>query len=159
LIVELEHPAIGITRSIANPIRLSATPMVYRLPPPLLGEHTHEIMASLGYSPQEIDTAEGAKAVSPSPREFKQLLSYRFRVSQRFGYVCCKPNAIPGCRVTSEKRSGLAAKPTYYHSVTLRDPYLTQILFWDLPEVQEKNGSSGRTRTYNPPVNSRMLCH
>jgi len=25
--------------------------------------------------------------------------------------------------------------------------------------VIEKNGSSGRTRTYNPPVNSRMLCH
>jgi len=27
------------------------------------------------------------------------------------------------------------------------------------PQVLEKNGSSGRTRTYNPPVNSRMLCH
>jgi hypothetical protein len=27
------------------------------------------------------------------------------------------------------------------------------------PEVVEKIGSSGRTRTYNPPVNSRMLCH
>ena len=26
-------------------------------------------------------------------------------------------------------------------------------------ELLEKNGSSGRTRTYNPPVNSRMLCH
>ena len=25
--------------------------------------------------------------------------------------------------------------------------------------ADEKNGSSGRTRTYNPPVNSRMLCH
>jgi hypothetical protein len=24
---------------------------------------------------------------------------------------------------------------------------------------RKKNGSSGRTRTYNPPVNSRMLCH
>ncbi len=24
---------------------------------------------------------------------------------------------------------------------------------------QKRNGSSGRTRTYNPPVNSRMLCH
>jgi hypothetical protein len=24
---------------------------------------------------------------------------------------------------------------------------------------RQKNGSSGRTRTYNPPVNSRMLCH
>jgi hypothetical protein len=23
----------------------------------------------------------------------------------------------------------------------------------------KRNGSSGRTRTYNPPVNSRMLCH
>ena len=26
-------------------------------------------------------------------------------------------------------------------------------------QMVEKNGSSGRTRTYNPPVNSRMLCH
>jgi hypothetical protein len=26
-------------------------------------------------------------------------------------------------------------------------------------QVLEKIGSSGRTRTYNPPVNSRMLCH
>jgi len=25
--------------------------------------------------------------------------------------------------------------------------------------VTGQNGSSGRTRTYNPPVNSRMLCH
>ena len=34
-----------------------------------------------------------------------------------------------------------------HHSVTLRDPSsLTQILFADWPEVQEKNGSSGRTR-------------
>jgi hypothetical protein len=23
----------------------------------------------------------------------------------------------------------------------------------------KESGSSGRTRTYNPPVNSRMLCH
>ena len=55
--------------------------------------------------------------------------------------------------------SSLATKSTRYHSVTLRDPYLTQILFADFLEVQEKIGSSGRTRTYNPPVNSRMLCH
>ena len=26
-------------------------------------------------------------------------------------------------------------------------------------QAEQKNGSSGRTRTYNPPVNSRMLCH
>jgi hypothetical protein len=29
----------------------------------------------------------------------------------------------------------------------------------DLQLIENKKGSSGRTRTYNPPVNSRMLCH
>ena len=44
------------------------------------------------------------------------------------------------------------------HLVNLCDPYLTQIVFADLRQVQEKYGSSGRTRTYNPPVNSRADC-
>src|ERR1700676_66366 len=52
-----------------------------------------------------------------------------------------------------------ATKRACYHSLTSRDPYLTRILFAGFPKVPEKNGSSGRTRTYNPPVNSRMLCH
>src|SRR5208283_2247299 len=39
LIVEIEHPTLKIARSIANPIRFGAQPIVYRLPPPLLGEH------------------------------------------------------------------------------------------------------------------------
>src|SRR5664280_3337088 len=43
------------------------------------------------------------------------------------------------------------------HLVNLCDPYLTQIVFADSRQVQEKNGSSGRTRTYNPPVNSREV--
>jgi crotonobetainyl-CoA:carnitine CoA-transferase CaiB-like acyl-CoA transferase len=58
LIVQLEHPAIGTARSIANPIRFSNTPVSYRLPPPLLGEHTGEILRSLGYS------AEDARAMA-----------------------------------------------------------------------------------------------
>jgi crotonobetainyl-CoA:carnitine CoA-transferase CaiB-like acyl-CoA transferase len=47
LIVQLEHPALGAVRSIANPIKFSSTPTSYRLPPPLLGEHTTEILRSL----------------------------------------------------------------------------------------------------------------
>ena len=47
LIVRLEHPALGVLRSIANPILFSSTPVSYRLPPPLLGEHTQEIVSSL----------------------------------------------------------------------------------------------------------------
>ena len=54
LIVQLEHPAIGTAKSIANPIRFSNTPVSYRLPPPLLGEHTGEILQSLGYSLEDV---------------------------------------------------------------------------------------------------------
>jgi len=56
LIVQIEHPAIGMAKSIANPIRFSNTPVSYRLPPPLLGEHTGEILQSLGYSAEAART-------------------------------------------------------------------------------------------------------
>jgi crotonobetainyl-CoA:carnitine CoA-transferase CaiB-like acyl-CoA transferase len=50
LIVQLEHPLLGAIKTIANPIRLSDTPVSYRLPPPLLGEHDGDILQDLGYS-------------------------------------------------------------------------------------------------------------
>jgi crotonobetainyl-CoA:carnitine CoA-transferase CaiB-like acyl-CoA transferase len=63
LIVQLEHPSLGAVRSIANPVRYSSTPVSYRLPPPLLGEHTAQIMQSLGYSAEELTYAERESAV------------------------------------------------------------------------------------------------
>ena len=54
LIVQLEHPTIGTAKSIANPIRFSNAPASYRLPPPLLGEHTSTILQSLGYATEDI---------------------------------------------------------------------------------------------------------
>jgi len=62
LIVQIEHPAIGTAKSIANPIRFSNTPVSYRLPPPLLGEHTGEILQSLGYTAEEVKSMAGGSA-------------------------------------------------------------------------------------------------
>lgn len=61
LIVQLEHPVLGSVKSIANPVNFSNTPIRYRYPPPLLGEHDREILRSLGYSAEEAELAESEK--------------------------------------------------------------------------------------------------
>jgi crotonobetainyl-CoA:carnitine CoA-transferase CaiB-like acyl-CoA transferase len=63
LIVEIKHPTLDVVRSIANPVRLSSTPVLYRLPPPVLGEHTLQILRSLNYSSDEMATAVRDQAV------------------------------------------------------------------------------------------------
>jgi crotonobetainyl-CoA:carnitine CoA-transferase CaiB-like acyl-CoA transferase len=63
LIVEFEHPELRAARSIANPVRLSDTPVSYRLPPPFLGEHNEELLISLGYSHPQIAEASAMGAI------------------------------------------------------------------------------------------------
>ncbi|MCC6803556.1 MAG: CoA transferase [Anaerolineae bacterium] len=53
-IVELEHPSLGMLRSLATPVHMSMTPLQYAQHPPRLGEHTAQILAELGYSPEQI---------------------------------------------------------------------------------------------------------
>jgi len=60
--VQIEHPAIGTAKSIANPIRFSSTPVSYRFPPPLLGEHTGAILQSLGYTDDEVKSMAAESA-------------------------------------------------------------------------------------------------
>ena len=54
MIVELEHPALGLVKSLATPVHLADTPLVYHRHPPRLGEHSDEVAAELGYSPAEV---------------------------------------------------------------------------------------------------------
>jgi formyl-CoA transferase len=56
MIVELPHPTIGTLRLTGVPIKYSDTPGTIRLHPPLLGEHTDEVLTDvLGYSPDRIE--------------------------------------------------------------------------------------------------------
>lgn len=41
--VDLPHP-LGTVSTVASPVRLSATPVQYRRPPPLVGQHTEEVL-------------------------------------------------------------------------------------------------------------------
>jgi formyl-CoA transferase len=52
--VDIPHPA-GFAPSVASPMRFSETPVTYEVPPPLLGQHTDEVLQGLlGMSPQQI---------------------------------------------------------------------------------------------------------
>jgi crotonobetainyl-CoA:carnitine CoA-transferase CaiB-like acyl-CoA transferase len=45
--VELEHPVAGKLPTVASPMRFSATPLEHKLAPPVLGQHTEEILRGL----------------------------------------------------------------------------------------------------------------
>ena len=57
LVVEIEHPLLTKARSIANPVRLAEHQVLYRLPPPLLGEHNRQVLGELSLSDSELESA------------------------------------------------------------------------------------------------------
>jgi crotonobetainyl-CoA:carnitine CoA-transferase CaiB-like acyl-CoA transferase len=61
--VEMPHPLAGQVRLVASPIKLSATPVQYRHAPPLLGQHTDEVLRELGLAPAEIASLRAAGAL------------------------------------------------------------------------------------------------
>jgi len=55
MVVETEHPKAGRVKGIGHPIKFTDTPGGSKRPAPLLGQHTREVLAGLGYSTPEID--------------------------------------------------------------------------------------------------------
>ncbi|UCC90478.1 MAG: CoA transferase [Dehalococcoidia bacterium] len=54
MVIEVEHPTEGKVKQVGIAIKLSDTPGKVRSLPSLAGEHTNEILISLGYSEQRI---------------------------------------------------------------------------------------------------------
>jgi formyl-CoA transferase len=62
--VKLPHSLGGEVTGIRNPLRFSATPARYERPPPLLGQHTDDVLARIaGLSAEEISRLRETKIV------------------------------------------------------------------------------------------------
>jgi formyl-CoA transferase len=48
MLIEMDHPTIGRLPLVGSSLKMSETPVEYKSPPPLMGEHTQEILKELG---------------------------------------------------------------------------------------------------------------
>jgi crotonobetainyl-CoA:carnitine CoA-transferase CaiB-like acyl-CoA transferase len=68
--LEVEHPALGVRKMQNAPFKLSATPAINRLPAPLIGQHTREIVEGLlGLSHEELLAGYADGTFWPTTRE------------------------------------------------------------------------------------------
>jgi crotonobetainyl-CoA:carnitine CoA-transferase CaiB-like acyl-CoA transferase len=63
-VVDVPHPTAGSIRMVASPLKIPTSEVVVRLPPPMLGEHTQQILKEiLGYDEAKIDDLRSARVI------------------------------------------------------------------------------------------------
>jgi crotonobetainyl-CoA:carnitine CoA-transferase CaiB-like acyl-CoA transferase len=67
---EAEHPHAGRYKLIPPPVRFAGAPQSVRRPAPLIGEHTDEVLAEVGYDGQLIASLRASGALGKVPGEF-----------------------------------------------------------------------------------------
>jgi formyl-CoA transferase len=67
MILEMHHREVGPIRTVGIPVKLEGTPGAVRLAPPRLGEHSREVLAEIGFTPEEIAALVDGRAGERSP--------------------------------------------------------------------------------------------
>ncbi len=65
--VQVAHPLNAALELVASPMKLSHTPVQVRRPPPLLGQHTEQVMNELGIGPEEQARLRAAGVLGSAP--------------------------------------------------------------------------------------------
>lgn len=66
MVWEMQHPNVPNLKVPAFPVKFSETPAQVRYYPPLLGEHTEEILKSIGYEDEKIKLLQQSAVISTS---------------------------------------------------------------------------------------------
>ncbi len=64
MVEELEHPSAGKIKVTGIPWKLMDTPLKIQGAPPMLGQHTDEVLRSLGYSAGDVAALKESKIVA-----------------------------------------------------------------------------------------------
>lgn len=64
MLVQMEHPTIGALPLVGSPLKMGGTPVSYRIPPPLIGEHTEAVLKEiLGFSVEQVAVLMGGGCI------------------------------------------------------------------------------------------------
>jgi crotonobetainyl-CoA:carnitine CoA-transferase CaiB-like acyl-CoA transferase len=63
MVVEREHPTAGTIRLLGLPVKFSETPGDIHRVPPLLGEHTRELLSEVGVNGPELESLANAGVI------------------------------------------------------------------------------------------------
>jgi hypothetical protein len=100
MVMEMEHPVEGTIRQLGFPVKMHGTPQQLRRPPPLLGQHTEEIMREAGCAEDVIEAPARAGRVRLKPRANPDFFSRCLQIY----LACCRHASLLECRRASNHR-------------------------------------------------------
>lgn len=63
MVLEVDHPVCGRLKVVGNPVKVLPADGETLWPPPVLGQHTEEVLRRAGYSTEEINSLRGEKII------------------------------------------------------------------------------------------------